>query len=716
MDDEAIGLVGDSLVTQPFPALRTDLRFTPHRQHERVWYAVEDPLNGRFLRLGRDEYLAASLFDGKRDAAAIITEATAIDGEFSLAEAELASLSSWLMRANCIAGTESARLFSDTSTPLSSKWVWDPFSARFPFIKGAYVERAARAFQFLAHPRSVVLAAILMTLALVKLVSNWHEFYSYTGNLFVAEGQFWWLIAWLLLKFVHEMGHAVTAVKAGSQIRSAGISFIFLAPVPFIDVSDLWSISNRWQRILCSCGGILFEMLVAAAAVLLAFTAENDTIRYFACAIAVTGTFTTLAFNANPLVRFDGYFILADLLQRPNLWGDGQLAVRDVINRITHPLSATSTKINWILAVYGASCTIYRYGMLVGLGFTALIVWQEYGVLLIAWGVCAWFILPWLKSRKVARSAALVASNPAAGTMRLQAWNLMMVVAVVCAVFFLPAPMQPSVPGIVTLSEPTVLRTTTEGYLSEVFVDEHDRVEPGDLLARFENTALLHRLESKRIEVACSTEQISAMRARGQQAEFQAEQAKLQSLQEQLGQLEKRVQELEVRAPVAGTIMSSDLRRQLGKFFTAGAGLTWIAKPGEFEIKLSATQLAQAEFHRCVGQPVYVTSTSGRSFVGVVNKPEWRGSDVLDEPALAATYGGPITVETSPSSKSSDGIKLPAPRFDIRLGVDPATASGLVAGELAWARVPNSSARLVDLLCHWVNKRWEAAKLLNKKS
>ncbi len=672
-------------------------------------------MTGRFLRLGRQEYLAAISLDGKRDAAAVIEAAKAVDDTFSLTEKSLLPLLGWLARGQFIAsGQVATRGSQGTTLPHSSKWVWDPFAARFPLIKGAYVEKLACSLQFLVHPYSVLVTLLLVVFAFVSVIANWQEFFAFTEKLFVAEGRVWWLVAWLLLKLVHELGHAVTAIKAGSQIRSAGISFIFMAPVPFIDVSDLWSISNRWQRILCSMGGMLFEITVAAAAVLIACAADGDAIRYLACAIAITGTFTTLAFNANPLVRFDGYFILADLVQKSNLWGDGQIAARQVLKRFLHPFTSPHPLPSWPIALYGLACMIYRLGMLLGLSFTALLVWQEYGVILIAWGCGAWFVIPWWKGRKAAKLAALQSPRPSRGMSHWGWVNPILGVIVFAAIFFLPVPMQPRVPGVVTPREPTFLRIETEGFLSELLVDEQQTVQQGELIARFENPLLHHLLDSKRVEVAGSIESIAAMRARGELAEFQAEQAKLASLQEQLAQLEKRVGNLEIRSPVSGTVLSSDLRRQVGKFFTAGAGLACIGKPGEFEIKLAATQQEHARLQQCLASDIEVTSSSFHQVVCTIDKLNWRGSDLLDEPVLAASYGGPITVAMSVPNHPDGGIKLSEPRFEVRLRLQSTHSEQLVAGQIAWAHLPNSSARLVDFLCHWVNKKWEAAKRLNK--
>jgi putative peptide zinc metalloprotease protein len=545
------------------------------------------------------------------------------------------------------------------------------------------------------------------------VIANSTEFFEYTSRLFVAEGRAWWLVSWLLLKVVHELGHAVTAVRAGCPIRSAGVSFFFFAPVPYIDVSDLWSISNRWQRILCSAGGILFEVAVASISVFIAFSTENESLRYLTIAIATTGTITTLAFNANPFVRFDGYYILSDLLQKSNLWSDGQSALKSFVSRLWRPFNKSAEPIQIAMLAFGSVCAFYRFAMLLGVALWSLVVWQGYGVLIIGWATYAWFLSPWLKARNAAKLAAAAQPPKPFVSLWSQWWQPLTVTSLVVLALFMPSPVQPTVPGIVTLCEPTIVRSDSEGTLIAVYVDEMDQVEAGDLIAEFENPYLWQSLAMKRLEVSTAEETIAVMRARGELAILQVEQAKLVALKEQLSQLEEDASELEVRAEVSGTVLANDLKRQLGRFFKAGEPLAMIAQPDELEIKLSASQQEHQLLRSSQGQSVDITSSGNLQYSGVIEKIDWRGSDKLDEPALAATYGGPITVEILSKSTDQGGLKLPSPRFDVRVKMDPDKSKHLVPGQLAWAHLPHSSSNLLGLIHRWMSKKWDAKKLEN---
>ena len=351
--------------------------------------------------------------------------------------------------------------------------------------------------------------------------------------------------------------------------------------------------------------------------------------------------------------------------------------------------------------------------MLLGVALWALIVWQGYGVLLIGWASYAWFISPWMKARKTAKVAAAMQPPKPVVSLWTQWWQPLTVTALVALALCMPSPVQPAVPGIVTLCDPTTVRSESEGTLIAVYVDEMDPVAIGDLIAEFENPQLQQTVAMKKLEVATAEETIAVMRARGEFALLQAEQAKLIALKEQLLQLELDTSELEVRAAVSGIVLVNDLNRQLGRFFKPGEPLAMIAQPDELEIKLFASQQEHQSLRSTEGKSVDITSSGNRQYSGLIEKIDWRGSDRLAEPALAATYGGPIPVEVGSKSTDQGGLKMPAPRFEVRVKMDPATSKRLVPGQLAWARVPKASSNLLSLFQRWMSKKWDATKLEN---
>ncbi len=212
--------------------------------------------------------------------------------------------------------------------PMVPTQTLDPFFIRLPLLSGQLAERVAKPLMWLiSWPAAVALVGLVFAALVCCYWSQ--KFWSLNEKLFVEDGRLWWLVAWFVLKCCHELGHAVAAVSTGSRIRSAGLHLIFLAPVPYVDVTDLWRVTNGRQRVLVSAAGMLAEIMVAAIAVIVALGSSNLQIQYLCAAMATLGTITTLAFNGNPLMKFDGYYILSDYLSRPNLWTEAQTAASE---------------------------------------------------------------------------------------------------------------------------------------------------------------------------------------------------------------------------------------------------------------------------------------------------------------------------------------------------------------------------------------------------
>lgn len=693
------------------PALRTDLNFTPHVERGVLWYAVEEPLSGRFLRLGQHEYRLAVLLDGVRTAEQVLAAANQSQPDRLASANDLKELLTWLQRGGFL--DVSRNESSASQGPTSSRVNWDPLCAKFPLLSGPTVEWMAGKLQPLISVYSAAGVLILAIVALVMIAQQWDSFFETSAKLFVPEGRAWWIVAWILLKVVHEFGHAVFALQAGSQIRSAGISFIFFAPVPFVDVSDLWRVPSRWHRILCSAGGMFMEIVTSALIIIVAFSFDHQTFRYFACAVATMGTVNTIAFNANPFIRFDGYFILADFLQRANLWADGQRAVRQFTQRVLHPWKPVAGPWNiWMLG-YGIVCNIYRFAMLIGVAIWALVVWRELGVLLIAWAVGNWFVLPmWKQWRsRVLQNALTPTANVHPITAYLQwLWRVSLFAGLTALFVWMPSPIQPSVPGLVVVREPTTVRAEVEGFLSQVLVTANERVSKGQLLAEFENPELRRDVASKSIELETSQAVIQAKRARGDIADLQAEEAKLTSLAEELRDLTNNLEKLKVRAPVDGYVIDCNIYRSTGQFFTPGSALVMLGNPRDLEIKLSANQRDQQQLRQWIDKPVNVAGLNQCS-TAVVERVEQIGSNFLDEPALAACFGGPITVAASGVSDPADNeknIPLSEPRFDVRVRLQQPI--GAVPGQLAFVKLPNSRSSCWDLFHHWLARQWATAE------
>ncbi len=701
-----------SASTQPVYRLLPTLQFTPHVSGSRRWYAVEDPQSGRFLRLGLAEYLVAS---GLQNGVAPqqITVVLAEHG-FDNPRERLTATVGWLAKQGLLVGDSQSNAEAKSPTgakspsPPNAKPMggatFDPFFIRIPFLPGAFVERLAKPFTWCVSWPVGFAHALLAFVAIVVLCNSGSRFWSLGEKLFVEDGRLWWIVAWLVLKSAHEFGHAVAAVSTGSRIRSAGIHFIFLAPVPYVDVTDLWNITNRRQRILVSAAGMLFESAVAMTAVLIAMISGNLSVQYLCAAVATLGTITTLAFNGNPLMKYDGYYILSDLISRPNFWTDAQSASAAFLSRFTNPFDDRPAKalqsLNnaWIMVSYGLTTKLYRVLMLVGMAWWLLAVWHGIGALVIAWAVWGWFVRPlWLKRQMTQLAQKMGKAGPVeeVSSHRLQRIYALVVLLILCGIGMLPSPSSVRAPGVVGYGQPTIVRADAEGVLTALSIRDRQLIHTGDLIAQLENPELKVELQENRLKYQTSCEQANALRARGELALLQAEQAKIEALAEHVTQLEVRAKQLEIRAPCDGMVLISAGDRIAGRFVKAGAPLCLIVSPRDLEVCASASQRDAALFSKSADAPVTLSAIGKTSIRGKLISVDTRGSDQCDQQSLGANYGGPLTVEFSKNEQGESQLKFPKPRFEVKAELfADARTDAWIPGQIAWIHLNERPQRL----------------------
>ena len=142
------------------------------------------------------------------------------------------------------------------------------------------------------------------------------------------------MIAWVLLKIMHEAAHGLVCKKYGGIVSETGIMILWGMPVPYVDVTSSWAFRSKRQRIYTALAGLYVELFVAALAVLFWCHSGPGWIHYWCVHLVVIVGISSLLFNGNPLMRFDGYYVLMDLLEIPNLYGFGQQFWRSVRGKI----------------------------------------------------------------------------------------------------------------------------------------------------------------------------------------------------------------------------------------------------------------------------------------------------------------------------------------------------------------------------------------------
>ncbi|MFM7070551.1 MAG: site-2 protease family protein [Planctomycetota bacterium] len=678
-------------------ALRLDLRVSPRIEGGESYYVIDDPLHGRYYRLGTAEYAFVSLLDGRttlRDALAKLSSAAP---GHQLSENEAAGLCRWLARQDLAQTAESSRserLSARAEKDERRQWLAriNPLSFRIPLLSNP--DRAINAAQRLVgsvfSPAASGVWIGLVIVGCYRLQANWEQFASSLRGFLAPDNWLWIGVCWLLLKLLHELAHGIACQRYGGAVREAGVMFVMLAPLAYVDVTSSWRFPDRWQRIVVAAAGMYAEIAVAAIAAIVWSETESPWTKFLCANLVAMASLATIVFNANPLMKFDGYYILSDWLGIPNLYPNGEQYLKTWARR--HLFGVSVALPEWpqrqrrIIQCYAWASLAWRVATCAALIASAAALFHGAGIAMSGFAVFAWAIHPlfrlggYLFGRdshdrpKLWRFAAIVGPTS---------------VVVAGVLLGVPWPGLRTAPAVVEYSPQTIVRASTAGFVRAVEARDGQTVRRGQTLAVLENRGLAR--EREELDGKIQQASIRALRCRqtGEHAAAQAEDRQRAALESQRNELLDQLDQLVVRAPRSGRFTRRGFDFLIDTFLEQGAEIGVIGDERRKEIRLSLSEDDYEAFARRGGAPV---------LVNVPRQPLWRDSiDVIQpratlqppHPALIASNGGPLAVKAEPPESSRDGRHAPseptllAPRFLGRIRLDSAISERLFAGQTA---------------------------------
>ena len=390
--------------------LRHDLVFTPHRTGTDAYYVVEDPVNSKFHRIGLAEYTFISLLDGHTSINDVLSMVAQVSPERAISENEAASICKWLVESGLAHTTESSQanqLLAKAQTKERSVAVqrWNPIVFRLPLFRpNRFFEKLLPALGWM-HCRAAMAAGCLLTLiALYQVAASWDRFVVSSRGIFTPTNWLWLFLSWLALKFIHETSHGLVCKRYGGAVREAGVMFILFVPLAYVDVTDSWRFRSKWQRIQTAAAGMYCEMLVAAIACFIWNATDEGTLNNVCHNVMVMASFMTVLVNANPLMRFDGYYICSDLFEIPNLYSSGQQYLSYWAQK--YLLGVPVSRPSWsrsrarLITMYGVAALGWRVIFCAGLIIAAATLFHGAGIVLAVLAVVLWAGLPAVRFAK----------------------------------------------------------------------------------------------------------------------------------------------------------------------------------------------------------------------------------------------------------------------------------------------------------------------------
>ena len=423
----------------------------------------------------------------------------------------------------------------------------------------------------------------------------------------------------------------------------------------------------------------------------------------------LTGSVATLIFNANFLMRFDGYCILSDFLEIPNLAQQGQqylqyLGKRYLLGMEVQPTRHARSR-GLAIRLYGVLAFFWRILIYVALSIFAAALFFGFGIALAILGGALWLGLPLYRFGKLITGQG---NTGAVNGRRLTLVTAPLSASLFAAFCILPWPVQVNAPAFVQFKDPAIVRVETSGFVKEIHVENGEFVNRGDLLVRLHNHELLARLSG-----LMADRQQSLLRSRRHHAEravaaYQSEVAVRLAIERQISDVSRQLESLTLRSPVSGTVVARDLDSVFGLFVSLGTELLQVVDKNEKEVVVSVGQDDFDEFLAQEGQEaVFVPSQAGKRFPGQLSKIEPTAS--LDVDVRLTSYAaGPLPVRTiaAETSQSQPELNLVQPRFRGTVSLQSSDGQGLASGVTGYVRLrcySNSLARhSVKIVKDWI--------------
>ena len=606
---------------------RPDLQITPPHQGRRSW-GVKDPVTLSYYELRDEEYFVMSQLERSVDAG----ELCAAFGERfrpqTLAPEELSRFVGQLIQQGLLVSQQfgygrllEAKVANATKAKRWSK-ISNLLAIRFRgFDPDKFLGWLAARCGWLFSPWFLTAAGLLIVSALVLVIVQFDQLLAR-----LPEARSWLsaqnvvLMVCILacVKVLHEIGHGLACKRFGGECHEMGLMLLVFTPCLYCNVSDIWMLSSKWQRMAVSAAGIAIEATIAASCTFLWWFSEPGLFHSICLNLMIVCSVSTVIFNGNPLLRYDGYFILSDWLEIPNLYPQSVSAVQRRLANwyfglnipMSRPLSAQQ---EWGLIAYGVISATYRTFLTLSI-LGALYYWlkphgltpfvQMFGAItiMLMFGLPIMNLSRWVKAPDQQANIQWPQFQFKAGLTLLALMGIL----------FVPLPTRVSTTAILEPENAARVYVTAEGTLVDS-IKPGSTVESKQLLATLVDPRLereLARLEGEVAEYRVRLDQLERRRINepGVSTQIPIVREALHEMEQQLQRRSQDAERLVLRAPRAGTVMPVQHQsrsptgslpywsatpldeRNRGCFLRAGTTVCLVGDPSQLEATLVINQ------------------------------------------------------------------------------------------------------------------------------
>lgn len=670
---------------------RGDLVVNRQVYQGQAWWVVKDPISLHYFRFRPEEYALLAMLDGETSLEQLKERFEARFPPRRITVEELARFIATLHRSGLVIGDRSGQgpqLFERRRQRKWKEWIaWlsNIMSLRFRGIDpDKLLERLDPWFGWLFSPPAIVAMLVFVASAVLLVLVNFDVFRSKLPEFhqFFAAGNWLYLgIALAVTKILHEFGHGLSCKHYGGECHEMGMMLLVFTPCLYCDVSDSWMLPSKWKRAAIGAAWMYVEVIIASIATYFWWNSHPGIFNQLCLDVMFVSSVSTILFNANPLLRYDGYYILSDVLEIPNLRQKantilGRLASRWCLG-IKQPEDPFLPQRNLgLFALYAVASSVYGWIVTASIFLFMWSVFKPFRLEVLGqmlaigalWGLVVRPLQGMIKFLKVpgrrdeVKAINLMATCLVAG-------------AVAGAIALIPLPQRVWCAAELRPRGEETVYVSVPGKLESLEVKPDDVVTKGQVLARLSSIDLdleIADLEGREAQSATRLAALERERFTDPAAGLEIGTVKesLVSLREQLAKKRKDREDLVLRSPLDGVVLPAPSvkpqpdptgrlpswtghaldEQNLGATLTEGTVLCLVGEPRQFEAVMVIDQ-SEVEFV-AKGQPVdlKLDAFSWRTFTGTVAEMAETHIENGSE-RLSVKAGGQVPTETDPSGR-----------------------------------------------------------------
>ena len=563
---------------------------------------------------------------------------------------------------------------------------------RIPVVNpSAFLDRTTRYFSPLFTRPAFAAWTVLVFCAAFVLIRNWDRFVEPLVGVLATRNLVLMWVTLIALKVFHEFGHAYACRHYGGHVPEMGIFLILFTPCAYVDATASWGFVRKRERLIVCLGGMYFESMIAATAVFVWAMTGPSLLNSVAYNVVILAGVVTVLFNINPLMRYDGYYILSDLIEVPNLRARSMQYVLNLLRKVVLRLPVTretgGRRLCVILFAYGVAATIYRMTLL--LAISAILAVKMFVV-----GMA--MAVVYLGGTVVKAAYRLIhflwfseETAPIRG--RAVAFGVLVLIVGPTGIALLPLPSSVKAAGVVTTEKEVIVRAREAGFLQAIQVSFGQSIESGDSLAILVNDAIEEPLAFAEADLRASYIRKEAFRV-AEPGRVLQEEERAKAFRSAVQRGRERLADLEIRSPLTGRVIHRLHENAIGSFIHVGDAVATIAA-GRWQVRALLTEESLDSVDPQKGDTVQFRSSANPALTleGVIFRVAPAGSRTIEHAPLTHLGGGDIAVDPTTSEARE-------PYFEVIVDLHVDSMPGLgygMTGTLCFGGTSESVGRIM---------------------